>query len=244
MLSRKEAQMSEIKRTSKGQGSSSAPRRKVKKGKGKTKSKGKGQRTTWSWNHSQNWNQSDQKDHTGKNDNGKVGCQVHSKSGHQRYQCWWSQSSAPSSQTSTSQPSYQSQNSRQVYSVSEYPQANQFRLSDPIILRAFKTSDQLLNDNHKSKIIALLQVAMGQCLLFYITLAKRVDSVVTDSTSITSLQPFTSQTQTGEMCSAFPCPVSPSLPQRLQEPWAALIDTGALQPRDASDLILRSDLIG
>ena len=41
-------------------------------------------------------------------------------------------------------------------------------------------------------------------------------------------QPFTSQTPIGEICSSFAYPLAPSLPQHLQEPWAALINTGAV----------------
>ena len=37
-----------------------------------------------------------------------------------------------------------------------------------------------------------------------------------------------SQAQRGEICSAFPYPIGPSLPQHLQEALAALIDTGAV----------------
>ena len=41
-------------------------------------------------------------------------------------------------------------------------------------------------------------------------------------------QPFTSQTQNREICSSFPYPIGPSLPQHFEEPWAALIDAGAV----------------
>ena len=36
----------------------------------------------------------------------------------------------------------------------------------------------------------------------------------------------TSEVEVKEICASFPYPIGPSLPQRLQEPWAALVDTG------------------
>ena len=52
----------------------------------------------------------------GKNGKGKVYCQVCEKSDHQVHQCWWS------TQQHGAQTQQSSQNSRQVYNVSEYPQ--------------------------------------------------------------------------------------------------------------------------
>ena len=91
-------------------------------------------------------------------------CHVCSNSGHQTHQRWRNQSSTQSSQTSTSQPSNQNQSSRQVYSISEYPQDHPTQTLQPITSPFFSISDRLFNNNAKSQNVALLQDAMGQCV--------------------------------------------------------------------------------
>ena len=77
---------------SKGSSNNAQQQKGKSKGKGETKPKGKGQWTTWSrsQNQTQKWSQSqgDQKGQRGKSGNGKAHCQACGKSGHQAHQCW------------------------------------------------------------------------------------------------------------------------------------------------------------
>ena len=175
----RERQRPEIKRTSKRRGSTGSSsgfqsQKGKSKGKGKTRSKtkGKGQWTTCSWhqNQNQNWNQSDQTGHKGKNGKGKwfVRCVVNrvirriSVGGiSHRHRA------VRLAHHSRHIIAHHSRHIRiRILGVRAISQSilriTQFRLFNQISLEAFKTSDSLLNNSHKSQIVAFLQVTMGQ----------------------------------------------------------------------------------
>ena len=112
------------------------PQKGKSKGKGKTKSKGKGQWTTWSWDHNQNWNQEPKRSERSLRQiwkrQGLFYCQVCGKSGRQARQCWWN------TQQQGAQNQQQSQNSRHVDNISEFPQDQPSQTFQPDQLRGFQ----------------------------------------------------------------------------------------------------------
>ena len=140
---------------------------------------------------------------------GEVGCQVCGKSGHQTHQCWWNQSSAQSSQTSTSQLPYQNQSSRQVCNMSEYPQDQPtqtlqhdhlkgFQDLRPVAQQQSQTTNRSVATSHYGSVSSVLHHP-GQVRGF-----SRHRLNINHFT-----QPFTSQTQMGKMCSSLLYPTGP-----------------------------------
>ena len=124
------------------------------------------------------------------------------------------QSAATSSESTTV--------SEQVYNISEFPQDQPIQTLQPDHFRGLQDLRPVAKNNNRVRKVKNL-VTIGQCLLFFLALARW---------SQTQHQPFTqlfsSEPEIKEVSASFPCPVGPSVPQYLQEPRAALIDTGAV----------------
>ena len=107
-----------------------------------------------------------------------------------------------------------------VYSSSEFPQDQPTHTHTTRPNQSFSGySSSLLKSNYITINFRVKNPAtMGQFPLFFFTLAKLVDSVVTDSISITSPRLFNSEQSTSIAPCTFhvPSTICPSLPQRLQ----------------------------
>ena len=208
---------------SKGKGSSQNQTQKGKgkskgQSKGKTKSKGKGQWTTWS-GQSWSWNQNQGQGQGGKGKGkGHQVCSHCGRKGHSVDQCWWAQKTS-SSGTSSDQ--------RQVYNISAQPGDHSVAVMPTDQLRGF----QDLRPVHQ-------QQSINQPYFSQPSSSSAVSSVFASgqgqgfSGHHLRINHFTSDVSEDyimEVNISNPIyDIGPSLPQECQEPWAALIDTGAV----------------
>ena len=219
---------------SKGSSSFQNPKGKSKS-KGKTKSKGKGQWTTWSWgqnqqNASRGQNQKGQKG--SKSGKGKSACSICGKSGHTSNQCWWnrdqegwnSQGSAPQLKGSSG-----SEYSKEVYNVHQYPQDQPVQRLPPDQLRGFRD----LRPQAQQQQYQNLSQASTQCgsIATVLSNSDQVGGFSGQRLNINYLSDSCGL-DTGimgqEVCASFPYSIGSGLLSHLQEPWAALIDSGAV----------------
>ena len=208
---------------SKGKGSSQNQTQKGKgkskgQSKGKTKSKGKGQWTTWS-GQSWSWNQNQGQGQGGKGKGkGHQVCSHCGRKGHSVDQCWWAQKTS-SSGTSSDQ--------RQVYNISAQPGDHSVAVMPTDQLRGFQDlrpvhQQQSINQPYfsqpssSSAVSSVFAYGQGQGFSGH---HLRINHFTSD----------VSEDYIMEVNISNPIyDIGPSLPQECQEPWAALIDTGAV----------------
>ena len=207
---------------SKGKGSSQNQPQKGKgkskgQSKGKTKSKGKGQWTTWS-GQSWSWNQNQGQGGKGKGKGHQV-CSHCGRKGHSVDQCWWAQKTSSSGNSS---------DQRQVYNISAQPGDHSVAVMPTDQLRGFQDlrplhqQQQPLNQPYYSQpssssaVSSVFASGQGQGFSGHHLRINHFTSDVTEDyiMEVNISNPIYD--------------IGPSLPQECQEPWAALIDTGAV----------------
>ena len=208
---------------SKGKGSSQNQPQKGKgkskgQSKGKTKSKGKGQWTTWS-GQSWSWNQNQGQGQGGKGKGkGHQVCSHCGRKGHSVDQCWWAQKTSSSGTSSDHQ--------RQVYNISAQPGDHSVAVMPTDQLRGFQDLRPLHQQPHNqpyfsqpsssSAVSSVFASGQGQGFSGH---QLRINHFTSDVTEDYIMEVnFTNPIYD----------IGPSLPQECQEPWAALIDTGAV----------------
>ena len=114
---------------------------------------------------------------------------------------------------------------KQVYNISL--RINQFRLYSQINSEVFKTYDlQLNNFNSKVRVKHCTHYGSVSCVLSH---SGQVGGLSGHRLNINHFtQTASSESGVKEIYASLPYPTGPSLPNHLQEPWAALIDTGAV----------------
>ena len=207
---------------SKGKGSSQNQNQKGKgkstkgQSKGKTKSKEKGQWTTWS-GQSWSWNQNQGQGGKEKGKGHQV-CSHCGRKGHSVDQCWW----APKTSSSGAGADHQ----RQVYNISAQPGDCSVSIMPTDQLRGFQDHrplhQQPLNQPYfsqpssSSAVSSVFAPGQGQGFNGHQLRINHFTSGVTEDyfMEVNMNNPIYD--------------IGPSLPQACQEPWAALIDTGAV----------------
>ena len=208
---------------SKGKGSLQGQNQKGKgksskgQSKGKTKSKGKGQWTTWS-GQSWSWNQNQVQGGKGKGKGHQV-CSHCGRKGHSVDQCWWAQK--------TSSSGVGSDHQRQMYNISAQPGDHSVSIMPTDQLKGFPDfrplhQQQPLNHPYYSQpssssaVSSVFTSGQGQGFSGHQLRINHFTAGVTEYyiMEVNVTNPIYD--------------IGPSLPQECQEPWAALIDTGAV----------------
>ena len=206
------------------------------KAKGKTKSKGKSQWITWSWGQNQQnpigIRVKKVKRDQSKSGKGKSTCSICGKSGHTSNQCWWNRDQeGGTSQGSTPQlkGSSGSQYSKEVYNIHQYPQDQPIQSLPPDQLRGFRDlRPQAQQQQYQNLSQASTQCGSNATVL---SSSDQVGGFSGQRLNINYLSDscdLDSGIMGQEICASFPYSIGSGLPSHLQEPWAALIDSGAV----------------
>ena len=179
-----------------------------------------------------NWGQSQKGQKGSKSGKGESACSVCGKSGHTSNQCWWnrdqegwsSQGSAPQLKGKSG-----SQCSKEVYNIHQYPQDQPTQSLPPDQLRGFRDlrpqaqQQQYQNQSQASTQCGSIAIVLSSSDQVGGFSGQRLNiNYLSDSCDLDS------GIMGQEICASFPYSIGSGLPSHLQEPWAALIDSGAV----------------
>ena len=213
-------------------GSSSFQNSKEKqKGKGKTKSKGKGQWTTLVMeSKSTECQLGSERSKRIKERQSKVDLLNLRKSGHASNQCWCNRDPEGWNSHGSAQQlkgSSGSQYSKDVYNIHQYPQDQPIQTLPPDQLRGSETYDLKLNSNN-IRIWVKRQLNAGRLRQFSSSNQGGFSGQRLNINYLSEPCDLDSGIIGQEICASFPYSIGLGLPSHLQEPWAALIDSGAV----------------
>ena len=219
---------------SKGSSSLQNPKGKSK-GKGKTKSKGKSQWTTWSWGQNQqnaNWNQSQKGQKGSKSGKGNQLAQFAEKQDILQISAGGieiKKDGTLKDQHHSSKEARDLSTSKEVYNIHQHPQDQPIQSLPPDQLRGFRD----LRPQAQQQQYQNLSQAPTQCgsIATVLSSSDQVGGFSGQRLNINYLsdsRDLDSGIMGQEICASFPYSIDSGLPSHLQDPWAALIDSGAV----------------